>query len=131
MVATYGKWGFIPEILFVSDGVDVARTQGWLNKMMIRWNNAPNIVDWEKRIIKRLPVTLPLGFLRARGRISRNLTYCQLLSGRLGLSRNEALKYGMYFLKDPIGRLMNLAKYTPITWWMLAKCLQYREYNRK
>ena len=46
MVSTYGQWGFIPEILFVSDGGDVTRSQGWLNKMMIRWSNAPSIADW-------------------------------------------------------------------------------------
>ena len=55
MVSTYGQWGFIPEILFVSDGGDVTRSQGWLNKMMIRWNSAPSIADWEKRIVTRLP----------------------------------------------------------------------------
>jgi len=131
MVSTYGQWGFIPEILFVSDGGDVTRSQGWLNKMMIRWNSAPSIADWEKRIVTRLPNELPAGYLKARGRISRNLTYCQLLSGRLTLSRQEALKYGRYFVKDSIGKLMNMTKHTPITWWMLAKLLQYREYHRK
>lgn len=131
MVSTYGRWGFIPEILFVSDGGDVTRNQGWLNKMMVRWNNAPAISDWEKRIVTRLPRELPLGYLKARGHISRNLTYCQLLSGRLALSRREALKYGKYFVNDTIGKLMNMAKYTPATWWMLAKLLQYREYHRK
>lgn len=131
MVSTYGRWGFIPEILFVSDGGNVTAKQGWLNKMKVRWNNAPAIADWERRIITRLPVDLPIGYLKARGRISRNLTYCQLLSGRLVLSRQETLKYGKYFIKDPIGKLMNIAKYTPITWWALAKFLQYREYHRK
>lgn len=131
MVSTYGCWGFIPEILFVSDGAEVTHQQGWLNKMMVRWNNAPSIADWEKRIITHLPKVLPLGYLKARGRISRNLTYCQLLSGRIALSRQEALKYGKYFIPDAIGKLMNIAKYTPFTWWVLAKFLQYREYHRK
>lgn len=131
LLSTYGRWGFIPEILFISDGGDVTRSQGWLNKMMVRWNNAPSISEWEKRIIKRLPVELPKGYLRARGRVSRNLTYCQLLSNRLSLSRREALRYGMYFTKDPIGKLMNIAKCTPITWWVLSKFLKYREYHRK
>lgn len=131
LVSTYGHWGFIPEILFVSDGGDVTRSQGWLNKMIIRWNNAPSIGEWEKRIIKRLPMELPIGYLKARGRIARNLIYCQILSGRLPLSRKEALKYGTYFIKDPIGRLMNIAKYTSFTWWMLAKFLKYREYHRR
>lgn len=129
-LSTFGKWGLIPDILYVSDGSDVTLSQGWLNKMKRRWQNAPSIAEWEKRIVQRLPEQSE-SYRKARGRIARNLTYCQLLSDRLLLSRNEALHYGQYFTKDPIGRLMNLAKYTPITWWLLAKFLKYREYHRK
>ena len=129
-LSTFGKWGLIPEVLYVSDGGDVTQSQGWLSKMERRWNNAPSIAEWEKRIVTRLP-ELSVSYQQARGRVSRNLTYCQLLSDRLDLSRHEALRYGKYFIKDPIGKLMNLAKYTPLTWWMLAKFLKYREYHRK
>ena len=131
LISTYGRWGFIPELLFVSDGGDVTQSQGWLQKMEIRWKNAPSIADWEKRLLPQLPTELPEGYKQARGVISRNLTYCQLLSDRVKLSRQEALCYGAYFKKDAIGKLMNLAKYTPLTWWMLAKFLKYREYHRK
>ena len=129
-LSTFGKWGLIPEVLYVSDGGDVTQSQGWLSKMERRWKNAPSIAEWEKRIVTRLP-ELSVSYQQARGRVSRNLTYCQLLSDRLDLSRHEALRYGTYFIKDSIGKLMNLAKYTPLTWWMLAKFLKYREYHRK
>lgn len=129
-LSTFGKWGLISEVLYVSDGGDVTQSQGWVSKMERRWKNAPSIAEWEKRIVTRLP-ELSVSYQQARGRVSRNLTYCQLLSDRLGLSRHEALRYGKYFIKDPIGKLMNLAKYTPLTWWMLAKFLKYREYHRK
>ena len=130
LLSTFGKWGLIPEVLYVSDGGDVTQSQGWLSKMERRWKNAPSIAEREKRIVTRLP-ELSVSYQQARGRVSRNLTYCQLLSDRLNLSRHEALRYGKYFIKDPIGKLMNLAKYTPLTWWMLAKFLKYREYHRK
>lgn len=131
-LSTFGKWGVIPEVLYVSDGGDVTQRLGWLNKMEKRWRNAPSIADWEKRIVAAKPELCDdEGYRRARGRISRNLTYCQLLSGRLSLSRQEALCYGAYFTKDAIGRLMNLAKHTSVTWWMLAKFLRYREFHRK
>lgn len=129
-LSTFGKWGLIPEVLYVSDGGDVTQSQGWINKMERRWKNAPSIAEWEKRIVKRLP-ELTTSYRKARGRVSRNLTYCQLLSDRLNLSRNEALLYGKFFINDTIGKLMNIAKYTPLTWWMLAKFLKYREYHRK
>lgn len=129
-LSTFGKWGLIPEVLYVSDGGDVTQSLGWINKMKRRWKNAPSIAEWEKRIVTRLP-ELTISYQEARGRVSRNLTYCQLLSNRLKLSRQEAINYGKYFIKDPIGKLMNLAKYTSLTWWILAKFLQFREYHRK
>lgn len=130
LLSTYGKWGIIPEILFVSDGGDVTRKEGWLKKMQIRWNNAPSVEEWQKRLVNRVNLCSE-GYKKAIGIIARNLCYCQLLSGRKELSRNEALKYGRYFLKDKIGRLMNIAKYSSFTWNLLVKLLQYREYNRK
>lgn len=130
LVSTYGKWGFIPEILFVSDGMETITNQAeWLKKMQIRWNNAPSVTDWEKRIVKR--ANLSEAYTRARGRIARNLVYCQLLSGRKSLARSEAKIYGSAFTNDAIGKLMNWAKWSPLTWCGLCKFLKYREWHRK
>lgn len=132
LLATYGKYGFIPEVLFTSDGTEIISDQkGWLKKMQIRWANAPSIEDWERRIVANLPaLEMDESYLIARGRISRNLTYCQLLSGRTALARSEAMRYGAYFTRDAIGKLMNIAKWTPLTWWALCCFLRYREYHR-
>ena len=130
LVSTYGRWGFIPEILFVSDGMETITNQAeWLKKMQIRWNNAPSVTDWEKRIVKR--ANLSEAYKKARGRIARNLVYCQLLSGRESLARSEAKIYGSAFTNDAIGKLMNLAKWSPITWWGLCRLLKWREWHRK
>ena len=130
LVSTYGKWGFIPEILFVSDGMETITNQTeWLMKMQIRWNNAPSVTDWEKRIVKR--ANMSEAYKKARGRIARNLVYCQLLSGRECLARHEAKTYGSCFTNDTIGMLMNYAKLNTFTWWLLCKFLKYREWHRK
>ena len=129
-LASFGKWGMIPDILYVSDGGEVTRKEGWLKKMQIRWNNAPSVEEWQKRIKDRVDISSP-EYKKAVGIVARNLCYCQLLSGRKELSRDETLKYGKYFLKDIIGRLMNIAKHTSFTWSILVKFLQYREYHRK
>lgn len=130
LLATYGKWGFIPKILFIANGADTIINQSdWLKRMQIRWSNAPSIEDWEKRIIKRVNQTE--AYKKARGRIARNLVYCQLLSGRESLARREAKLYGRYFTKDAIGKLMNFAKWSQLTWWLLCKFLKYREWHRK
>lgn len=129
LISTYGRWGFIPEILFVSDGMDTIMNQNdWLKKMQVRWNNAPAIANWEKRVVLRMEKTED--YRKARGRIARNLTYCQLLSGRISLARYEALKYGDYFTKDAIGKLMLLCRGNKLLWWLLCKFLTYREYHR-
>lgn len=130
LVSTYGRWGFIPEILFVSDGMEAITNQAeWLKKMQIRWNNAPSVADWEKRIVKRASLTE--AYKKARGRIARNLVYCQLLSGRESLACSEAKIYGQYFMNDAIGKMMNLAKWSPLIWWLLCKFLKWREWHRK
>lgn len=71
-------------------------------KMQIRWNNAPSVADWEKRIVKRANQTE--AYKKAIGRIGRNLVYCQLLSGRESLARREAKLYGQNFTNDAIGK---------------------------
>ena len=130
LVSTYGSWGFIPEILFVSDGMETITNQAeWLKKMQIRWNNAPSVTDWEKRIVKRANQTEECK--KARGRIARNLVYCQLLSGRERLARREAKLYGQNFTNDAIGKLMNFARRIPLMWWLLCKFLKYREWHRR
>lgn len=132
LLASYGKWGIIPEPLYVSDGTGtIVSQEAWLARMKRRWENAPAIEEWERRIIARKPEMKTNGsYMRAIGRVSRNLTYCQLLSGRTKLARSEALKYGRYFTKDAIGKLMNMAKWTSMTWWILCSFLRYREYHR-
>lgn len=132
LLATQGKWGFIPDILFTSDGTDtIIGRDGWIKKMKIRWANAPTIAEWEKRIVASKPELLRReSYKRARGRISRNLTYSQLLSGRTKLARQDALLYGAYFKQDSMGKLMNFCKKNPLLWWMMCKFLIYREYHR-
>lgn len=131
-IAAFGKWGLIPEPLYVSDGTDaIVDQQSWLDKMARRWANAPALSVWESRILELRPdLKGNEYFRRAEGRVSRNLTYCQLLSGRRDLARQEALEYGNYFVPDSIGRLMNLCKHSAILWSLLCKFLQYREYHR-
>ena len=99
--------------------------------MKCRWDNAPTVEDWERRLIMRNPSLGENDSYRiAQGSVSRNLTYCQLLSGRYSLSRNEAKKYGIYFKLDAIGKMMKIARHSVVLWWMLGKFLQYREGHR-
>lgn len=136
--ATLGKWGFVPKVLFVSDGSKVTEQIGWLEKMKVRWYNAPSMAEWRKRIdanISPAPSTkLPFGltyegYRMALGKIAQNLSYCHLLSERTDMALEETKEYGDSFCNGT-GRLMNMAKHTCLTWWMACKLLQWREYHR-
>lgn len=131
--ALFGKWGLIPKILFMGCGAQtVTSREDWIKRMKRRWDNAPTVEEWERRLVGKCPSLLGNESYRvAQGAIARNLAYCQLLSGRTRLARQEALKYGDYFTKDAIGKLMNLAKCSPLIWWGLCKFLKWREWHRK
>lgn len=130
-LATMGQWAFIPEILFVSDGGIVAKQIGWLEKNKKRWGSAPTIEEWEKRIITQLPNPYPEGYLRARGRIAKNLCYSILLSKRNSLAWMEIKKHQRYFPTDKISKLLQISSYNKLTWWIISRLLVYREYHRK
>jgi len=130
--ALFGKWGLIPEVLFMGCGAQtVTSREDWIRRMKRRWDNAPTVSEWEKRLVEKCPSLKNNESYRvAQGAIARNLVYCQLLSGRTSLARQEAQKYGKYFTKDVIGKLMDLAKWMPVTWWGLCKLLKWREWHR-
>ena len=130
-LATFGKWGFIPKVLFVSDGGELTRNMGWVSKMKLRWENAPTVENWEKRIIIRLEKPYSKGYLKSRGFISKNLIYSKILSGRTKVAREAVLKYKNDFPKDNFSRLIILSSYTILGWNIMCKFLQYREMNRK
>lgn len=128
-LSTFGKWGMIPETLYISDGGDVTKKEGWLNKVKIRWYNAPTIDVWQERIKGRILNNKVIGYNKALAIIVRNLVYCYLLSEREILARKEILTYGKYF-NDRMGKFMYLTAHNPIIWKMAVKWLKYREYNK-
>ncbi|WP_148366313.1 glycosyltransferase family 2 protein [Bacteroides sp.] len=129
-LSTFGQWGIIPEVFYVSDGGAVTQVQGHIKKDIERACKSPNLAEFEKRIIGRVSDEETSHYQKARGRVSRVLTYSHVITGRFSLGRIEALKYGKYFPQDKIGRLMNLAKHTELTWRCLAYLLRWREYHR-
>lgn len=131
--ALFGKWGLIPEVLFMGCGAQtVTSNEDWIRRMKRRWDNAPTVKEWEKRLVRKQPDLLnDESYHVVQGAIARNLAYCQLLSGRTKLARKETIKYSKYITKDSIGKLMGLAKWSSLTWWGLCKFLKWREWHRK
>lgn len=130
-LATYGKFGFIPEILFVSDGRKVTEAIGWVEKHVKRWNAAVPVDCWEQRLIERLSVPLPDAYIKILGSISQNLSYSILLSKRYDLARQQVLMYGNGFPQGMMKTLLTNAAKCSIAWFIISRLLVYREYHRK
>lgn len=130
LIATFGKLGFIPKMMFVSDGSKVTETIGWVEKHIKRWKAAVAVECWEKRLLGRLPNPLPDTYIKKRGEIAQNLSYSILLSKRYDLAREQVLKYGKDFPKGKMKLLLTLGAKTKLTWYIVSRILTYREYNR-
>lgn len=132
LISLYGKWGFIPQVLFVSDGARVTQDNGWVEKMKPRWYNTKSVEEWQKRIIEEAPdIVNDEGFCIRRGQIASDIAYSLLLSERGEEARQQVLKYHKYFPQDRLSKMMNLFCHFKLLWWILVKLLNYREYNRK
>ncbi len=129
-LATFGSWGFIPEVLFVSDGGIVTRQKGWIEKNLIRWRSAPQIELWEKRIIGNFNGTIPRGYVRFRGKIIRNLVYSMIMSDRRELAYQTVRKYRDQMPSDRISHLFRIASGNKFSWKVLSDILLKREYSR-
>jgi len=132
LIATYGKIGYIPKLLFVSDGLRVTEKVGWVKKHLPRWTAAMSIEDWQMRIIQHCGTVLEdSGFIKARGRIARNLAYSILLSKRYQLAKDQIIKFGSFFPEDKMTKLLRFAVKNSINWLIISRILVYREYHRK
>ncbi|AVM44385.1 glycosyltransferase family 2 protein [Victivallales bacterium CCUG 44730] len=130
MLATCGPWGFIPEILFTSDGGVVTRKTGWLAKNRQRWASAVPLVEWERRLKTRIPAGLLPGYQKVCGRIARNLSYSLLLSGRIEMARREVLQYGDAFPPHRLNRVWRMAARNAFLWRVWCNFLTRREKQR-
>lgn len=131
LLGTYGKLGYLPKLLFVSDGSKVTANVGWVQKHLPRWNAAVTIDEWEERIIAHMPeIASDPSFIRSKGRIAKNLTYNILLSKRYALAKEQIKKHGHTFPNDKVARLLRLAASNPLNWLVISRLLVKREYSR-
>lgn len=129
LLATYGTIGFIPEVLFVSDGLKVTQKIGWVKKNKKRWESAPTVDGWEKRITDRNMVLSP-HYVKARGKIARNLCYSMILSKRTDLAFSQIRKYQNDFPKGLMTIIFKIGTANRIVWKIVSSWLIYREHHR-
>lgn len=129
-LATFGKWGFIPEVLFVSDGGIVTRKKGWIEKNRKRWDSAPTVREWELRIIKRFNQNIPDGYFKIRGRIAFNLAYSMIQSCKDILARHTINENRQYLPNQKIRLLWLLFAKNALAWKLFCIFLRLREKSR-
>lgn len=130
-LATFGPIGFIPRVLFVSDGGKVTRRVGWFNKNRIRWASSPTIEKWEKRIISEIKDKDRHSYFEARGRIARNLCYSMIMSNQFNLAKEQCKKYRNDFpKKDSVACLLKFGSINWLFWAIVISIIYYREFLR-
>lgn len=130
-LATFGKWGFVPKVLFISDGGALTRQTGWFEKNKKRWASAPTMQDWEKRIKSRFCDNPPWGYYQKQGHIAKNLAYAMILSKRSNLGRETVLHYKSNFPNDKLANVLKFAAKYRVTWFIILCSLYWRERFRK
>lgn len=130
-IGAIGKWGFIPKILFVSDGIGVTKQQGWLDKNIQRWESAPLVEEWEKRILQLSNGRLPKSYYLFRGKIAGNLIYSMIMSNKKMKALKTFKKYKSDIPKNKFSLIYNIASKNKISWNIMCFLLIKREYNRK
>ena len=129
-LATFGNWGFIPKVLFVSDGGLVTKEQGWLEKNKKRLASAPSLHTWESRILKRVPKNKLTSFNLAKAPIVRNLSYAMMLSNRTEEARKNIIENKNTLGSDKLSMLMKFSSYTKLSWFFLCELVKKKEYSR-
>jgi hypothetical protein len=127
-LATFGNWGFIPEVLWVGDGFPCAATQGWLNKNRQRRHSCLTVEEWQKRIAPRLRARDRDWFGVVRGRVAQTFAYAKLLGGDISGARQITRCYGEDFPVNPVSRIFKwLAPKGLITWRFASLVFLSRE----
>ena len=129
-LATMGKMGYIPQLLFTSDGSRVTAELGWVEKYLPRWRNAVPVEEWERRINALADLSGNAGYRKARGRVARNLAYNILLSKRYALAREQVRRNGAEYPRDKMSRLLRLGASNGLLWLLVSRLLVYREWHR-
>jgi len=106
LIATYGKWGFIPRVLFASNSRINARASGWRKRYKARRKLCPDVETWEGRIQTRINEEDRPGFEIIRGQVASGYAHYNLLAGKNAEALHIVKKYGRNMPANRLTRLM-------------------------
>jgi len=105
-LGTFGKWGFVPNILLFVDGTQVQRGNLY-QKYYNRYKKCKTIESWESRIAPRLKAKDIAGFRLVRGRIATWYIFAKVFVGEDAAAFRMAKTYKDH-LRDKFGRIWKI-----------------------
>ena len=128
LVATYGKWAFIPQPLWVGNSRIHAKKTGWSKKYKLRRRLCPEVEQWEERIIKRIKKDDLDGFYKVRGRVALGYAHNKVLGGDVKGARKIVEKYGRSFPNNSMSALMRKgANLGGFGWLIAVAAMKFKE----
>ncbi len=127
-LATFGKWGFIPEPLWVGDPRPAAAAKGWLVKYKTRRRFCPTVEQWQRRIVPRLREEDKPSFRIIKGRVAMSFAHSKILAGAYNDALAIAMKYREIFPAGQIANIMRLGSRSgTLVWRITCFLLRFRE----
>lgn len=128
LIATYGKWGFIPTPLWVGNSRVHAKKNGWTKKYSERRKLCPDIEEWEERILPRLQPDDIEPFEVVKGKVALNFTHNKILGGHENGAENIIRKYGHLFPETKLSYLILKGyKNGRFFWQVVIRLIKLRE----
>lgn len=130
-LGTFGKWGFIPQVLWVGGSDRVVAEGGWLRKYRKRRQLCPTVEQWEERIVPRLKAEDWPGFRKVRGRVATTFAQNHVLAGNRTVAANIVRRYGQEMPLHWSSRLLRAGQGGGrAAWWGACFLLRCREYQK-
>jgi len=129
LLGAHGRWGFIPEPLWVCDSHRAAGgRRGRLQKDQRRLETVPSMLQWEARILPQMRSEDLLHYRRIRGKVVAAMAFSKIMLGRddqaLRMVRSYAEEVGG---ASKAGRsFQTAAKLGPTVWLALCTALRIR-----
>jgi hypothetical protein len=119
-LATFGKWGFVPQPLWVGNSRQMARRHGWLRKYRERRRLCPDVEQWESRIVPRLLPEEREAFQIVRGRVALAFAHNKILGGARASAMQIVREYGPAMPGCSLSRVLRLGVKGRWVGWQLA-----------
>lgn len=127
LIATYGKWGFIAEPLWIGNSRMHAKKTGWTKKYKLRRKLCPDVEEWEKRILPRLKDSDLEHFDVVRGRVAIGYAHNKILGGHMPDAKHIVKKYKSAFPKGQMASLMVFGSQNSLFWQIATFIIKTKE----